>query len=116
MDKLQCTNCGGIINPRTLISEYCGTRYKESKGEPDVLTIHVDRPDIRVLQSRVRLGFEAVHVMGEEAAIAKCKERIASDMAEKLMPLIEIQSEYVPWEMSTVVNARLRVVDPKFKF
>lgn len=115
MEKLECKNCGGVINPNTYTCEYCGTKYKRDYNDQIVRIEHFQNP-VRVYTSQVILPKDQIDCMGTEnvskVAIAKLSRNLADAIAENM----ELYTEYDPYYMQQKITARIRIVEPKYMF
>lgn len=117
MDKLQCTNCGGNINPSTYVCEYCGTKYMRPKRDlPTQPLIVIDRPGVHTLQAKIRLDHNMIRLIGKEDASRICMERLVNELANNIAPFMEVETDNDIERMEQVVSARLRVVEPSYRF
>lgn len=117
MDKLQCTNCNGSINPATYVCEYCGTKYMRPRWSvPTEPLIIVERPGVHTLKAGVRLDRDMVATIGKENASKICMDQLVKALAENIAPFMEVKTDYDVVRMEQVVNARLRVVEPSYRF
>ena len=116
MEKLQCTNCGGTINPHTYVCEYCGTRYKK----PDIPTmmpmVTVEHPKCHTIAVESRVDPHMVDVLGEEEASKYVLENMANEIAHNLAPFISIEARSDPYMNVKIVRGKVRIVDPSFRF
>lgn len=115
MEKLQCTNCGGAINPTTYVCEYCGTRYKRP-NTPMMPTVMVETPKCHTIAVESRVDPHMVDVMGEEEASKYVLENMADQIAHSLAPFISIEARSAPCMNVKIVRGKVRVVDPSFRF
>ena len=119
MSKLKpliCPQCGGTINRSKRKCEYCGTQY--DLGYDDVLHFEVLQPGTHVLGSQAIMTDEMIQVMGSKKASEYILRRMAEEMAEQLIPFMDVKTELdpvYPWA-GTKIRARLRVIDPTFRF
>ena len=114
---LTCPNCGGRVNRDRLICEFCGTEFNKNCGEIGILKIeHVD-PNTRVLRAEARAAREQL-MIAPESVESFAKYEIAKQMAQKLLEgnMIEMTSE-MDWKTcEQEISARLRVLDPHYRF
>ena len=117
LEPLTCPNCGGAVNRGRLICEFCGTQFNKNCGEIGILKIeHVD-PNTRVLRTKVQISREQLMITPESVE-SYAKSEIAKDMARQLLEgnMIEMVSE-MDWKTcGQVISARLRVLDPHFRY
>ena len=115
MEKLQCVNCGGTINPHTYVCEYCGTRYKKPDHMRQNLVV-VEDPKVRTLGVETLVDRHMVEVLGEEDASKYTIETMTQELASSLAPFLSIETQYDPLKSAHVVRGKVRVVDPSFRF
>lgn len=108
-----CPQCGGKVNRATLICEMCGTAFKE---EPGLMRIVVDRPGVHVLQANHIIGNEMLGALGLKEASEMCIRRLAAEFAESIAPFMNVETEWEPRTNQTMIRARLRVIDPDYRF
>ena len=117
LQPFTCPNCGGRVNRDRLICEYCGTQFDRNRGEIGILKIeHVD-PNTRVLRAEVRATKEQL-MIAPESVESYAKSEIAKEMARQLLEgnMIEMVSK-MDWKTcEQVISARLRVLDPHFRY
>ena len=119
MSKLKpliCPQCGGTINRTNRKCEYCGTEY--DLGYDDVLHFEALHPGTHVLQSQALMTDEMLQVMGLEKASEYVLRKMAEEMATQLIPFMDVQTQIDPinpWD-GRKIRARLRVIDPTFRF
>lgn len=119
MSKLKpliCPQCGGTINRTRRKCEYCGTEY--DLGNDTILHFEALHPGTHVLGSQATMTDEMVRVMGFEKASEYILRRMAAEMAEHLIPLMDVKTELdpvYPWR-GRKIQARLRVIDPTYRF
>lgn len=111
LKPLICTGCGGHIDRQTLVCKMCGTAYRLDDNFMPV-RIEVRKGDIRVFESCIQLPREFVLDMGADEMSKMTLKEMAKNMAEKILPLIEYQTEYDMRREMYVTHGRLRVVDP----
>ena len=107
-----CTGCGGHIDRETLTCRSCGTAYRlddDFKPVPIVLC----KGNIRTFSSEVFVPREYMLDAPEVAEYSLHK--MAEQMAEKILPLIEYQTEFDMRHNMYVTYGRLRVVDPHWR-
>ena len=120
MEQCKCPNCGAAINVARRICEYCGTTFKldvllASKLEP--VKIVVQRPGVKVLGAIMQLNKFEISMLKEAGDLDRyTRERLAHIMAEKLMENMSIEYHNNDRLNSVECMARLRVIDPEFKF
>lgn len=117
LQPLTCPNCGGKVNRDRLICEFCGTEFNKNCGEIGILKIEHVEPNTRVLRAEVRVAREQL-MIAPESVEGYAKREIAEQMAQKLLEgnMIEMISEMDWKHCEQVISARLRVLDPRFRF
>lgn len=116
LKPLICPQCGGTINRSRRKCEYCGTEY--DLGYDNVLHFEALHPGTHVIQSQAIMTDEMIGIMGFEKASEYILRRMAAEMAEKLIPMMDVKTELDPvnpW-CGSKIQARLRVIDPTFRF
>lgn len=117
LKPMNCPNCGGRVNRDRLICEFCGTAFNKNCGEIGILKIEHVEPNTRVLRAEVRATREQL-MIAPESVESYAKREIAEQMARQLLEgkMIEMTSE-MDWKTcEQVISARLRVLDPHFRF
>lgn len=116
LKPLTCTNCAGTINRATMTCEYCGTKF-ESLYRNNELFMGVEHQSspVRVLQSQTSIPAELLRddCMG---VTNYAMSEIRQQLAKALEDCMEITTEYNPYEMRQVITARVRVLEPKYRF
>ena len=94
--RTNCPNCGAPVKIGAAYCEYCGTESETGY----VRKLYVDcRHGIQVVQNKQRIRYQ-----------------IARDIAEYIMPLLEIETEEDIPRDEYIVNSRIRVIDPAVRF
>ena len=112
MKEYKCPNCGATINRATMTCEYCGTKFREENSN----SVVVLRPGVHVLGCSRILRNEMAYVIGEEKASEYVLHEIAREMAECIIPFLDIKAVNEPITNSTKIVTRLRVVEPTYTF
>lgn len=115
MEKLQCTNCGGKINPQTYTCEYCGTRYKKPNIPMMPMVMH-EHPQCHTIAVESRVDPYTVNVLGEEETSKIVLEDMANEIAHKLAPFISIEARSDPFMNVKIIRGKVRIIDPSFRF
>ena len=108
-DKYKCSCCGGDIDRKTMTCEYCGTRYKEERG--NVLRVEMFQNPVRTLKSKMVLNGKYFKANPQECAEYAIKQ-LARDFAECIAPYMDVHYEYNPCECTAELSARIKVVEP----
>lgn len=118
LKPLNCPNCGGKVNREKMVCEYCGTPFKiEGNTEFGTLRIEHFTSPTRVIATQLRVSREQL-MIAPESVEGYAKREIAEQMAQKLLEgnMIEMISEMDWKSCEQVISARLRVLDPHFRF
>ena len=111
MKALICECCGGRIDRATMVCQMCGTAYKLDEYEQPIRIMEYSTK-VETLTSRVVLPRYLVEHMGTEDAMEMTLEKMAQQMAKKIMPLVEFTHEYEPINQEYVTYGRLKVANP----
>lgn len=114
---LTCPNCGGTVDRDRLICEYCGTQFDRNCGEIGILKIEQARSDVRYLGITTKVDRELLYLKSD-IVMKEVKRQTAEQLADKLLEgdLIEFSTHLDFEHCQEVVQARLRVLDPHYRF
>ena len=117
LKPMVCPNCGGAVNTARLICEFCGTKFKDADNNTDVIKIETFTSPTRVMNVESRIANEFVALCPEHV-LDKAKDDIAKRLARNLLQggLVEFTSEMDFARCEQVISARLRVLDPRYRF
>ena len=117
LEPLTCPNCGGRVNEARCVCEYCGTQFKSDEPDFGVFRIEHFTSPTRVLNMESRIANEYV-AHDPDMTIKYAKREIAERLADKLLQgeLIEFRSEMDMLHCQQIISARLRVLDPHYRF
>ena len=121
MKNLKCEYCGAPlkINPLSIyyegyICDYCGSKYKaDNEG---VIRIETYQNPVRTLIAKTYVSDDVVKGIGEEKAAEYSIKNLSSNLAESLAPMLTIEKEYDPQYMRHIITAKVRVVEPDYRF
>ena len=121
MKNLKCECCGASlkINPYNqyfddYFCDYCGSKYKaDNEG---VIRIETYQNPVRTLIAKTYVSDDAVKAIGEEKAAEYSIKNLSSNLAESLAPMLTIEKEYDPQYMRHIITAKVRVVEPDYRF
>lgn len=122
MEQCKCPNCGAPINVARRICEYCGTTFKLDdllSGQiEEPLKIVVAQPGVKVLGAIMQIDRYEMTMLQEGGDLDRyVRGRLAHIMAEKLMENMNIEYRQNPPYLNSVeYMAKLRILDPAFKF
>lgn len=118
LKPVNCPNCGSNrVDTARCVCEFCGTKFKIADPELGILRVEHYTAPTRVLGIETRIPNE-MHEYAPEQIIPYAKREIAERLADKLLQgeLIEFISE-MDWEhCQQVISARLRVLEPHYRF
>lgn len=121
MKNLKCECCGAPlkVNPISIyyddyICEYCGSKYKVENER--AIRIETYQNPVRTLMAKTYVDEYAVKVMGEEEAAEYSIKNLTRNLAESLAPMLTIEKEYDPQYMRHIITAKVRVVEPGYRF
>lgn len=75
-----------------------------------------ERQGMQVVKSQLHIGKEFAFKMEGNDLKEMIKHRMAQDIAEYIMPMVEIHATEDPVYDEIVYNGRLRVIDPSVRF
>lgn len=101
LTPMTCTNCGGTINRATMICEYCGTKFQDDGYAIKPLIIEHQTSPVRILKMQTSIPHE---LMRDEC------------MAKALEDMMTIEMTYDIRQMRHIITARVRVLEPDYRF
>ena len=121
MKNMKCECCGAPlkINPIAIyyegyICDYCGSKYKtDNEG---VIRIETYQNPVRTLIAKTYMSDDAVKAIGEEKVAEYSIKNLTRNLAESLAPMLTIEKEYDPQYMRHIITAKVRVVEPDYRF
>lgn len=114
LQPLTCKNCGGSINRSSYVCEYCGTAYEDRNGIPHI--IEVQQKPCRVLTTRTSIPEELLRSTARDSVIDFTMSDIRSQLAKALEDYLKIEMSFDPRTMRQIITARVRVIDPDYRF
>ena len=121
MKNLKCECCGAPlkINPISIyyegyICDYCGSKYKADND--GVIRIETYQNPVRTLIAKTCVTDDVVKDIGEEKAAEYSIKNLTRNLAESLAPMLTIEKEYDPQCMRHIITAKVRVVEPDYRF
>lgn len=118
LEPITCPNCGSNrIDTARRVCEFCGTKFKIADHELGILRVEHYTAPTRVLGIETIVPNE-MHEYAPDNVIPYAKREIAERLADKLLQgeLIEFTSEMDLKRCQQIISARLRVLDPKYRF
>ncbi len=112
MKAMVCKQCGAPINPRTMMCEYCGTKYRD---EPTFSVLHIERPGAITLGAAILVPDEEMWLLKDDIG-----HIVRNEMTRKLAEAIEPNVEYMisedPMQRAHIVKGRIRILPPGYRF
>ena len=117
LKPINCPNCGGRVDTARMVCEFCGTKFNNADGNTDVIRVETFTSPTRIMNVESRIPNEFVALCPEHV-LDKAKTEIAERLAHNLLQgeLIEFTSEMDFKHCEQVISARLRVLDPRYRF
>lgn len=111
-DKYICTCCGGRIDPTTMRCEYCGTQYKEERGE--FIRIETFRSPVQTITARRNVGDELFQNWSASEVAEYVLKDMASELAHLIIPMMEVQTSRNIYK-GVDITATVKIVEPAIK-
>lgn len=112
LKKLQCDNCGGLIDRATLICTCCGTQYERKTPEADTLKILHVGAKCDTLHSSIILEDEILRNCDTEDYIQFAIGELSRSIAKELTPYLAITRDSMPHTQQTLLTASVKVIRP----
>ena len=118
-EKLQCDNCGGVLDHEghdIFACKYCGMKYKITgwqREEIPVVKIVNNPSKYNVIGAKLMVSDEAKHYMRdniEEIVKRQLVDKISKFIYENFDNIVEWYSDYDICQMTTVYSAKMRVL------
>lgn len=105
-----CQCCGGTINRTTMKCEYCGTEYEKTDDQVR-LRVETFQNPVETLACRASItdGMMAIDL---EAASKLAMQSMCRQLAECLIPFMDVHVEHDPCTRIHHLEGRLKVVRP----
>jgi len=116
MKELRCPNCGGYVNPKTCVCEYCGTKFEKTFDSVPTIKYVVESPKVRTLAYAMHVDGNDVMHFGADKVSEWCVREMSSNLAKQLEPFITLEVEDDPCGFHKLVRGKVRLVDPSFRF
>lgn len=115
---LTCTNCAGKINRATMTCEYCGTQFESLNANNEVVMVveHQSSP-VRILRAQTTIPIELMRGMSKDFYVADmAMDDIRKQLAKALEDCMTIEMTYDIKTMKQIITAKVRVLEPDFRF
>lgn len=116
---LICPQCGGVINPSRNRCEYCGVYFETMNQLPNFEPkIHIvsEHVPTRIYMARAAVDMNFVEIMEKDFIMDAAKEQLAYEISRKIMESMDIKIEQDRCLNRLNFTARIRCLDPGFKF
>ena len=116
LQKLQCDNCGGHIDGRTLVCQSCGMEYMLNE-DFSLHRIEVTERRLIVLEGKVAVPAYLVRDSDDLQELSEMTLRDMSEkMAKKLLPFMEFQTLFNGLENKLETYAKISVAEPNINY
>lgn len=115
LKKYECTQCGGNIDPATMVCEYCGSKFKDN-GEDRPIFISKFDPKMDVLKAEVIIPNEAVYCLGAQAASEAAIKELVNTISKSLTQYLDVMIEDDICHNSNILHGKLRLIRPDMRF
>lgn len=118
-EKLQCDNCGGVLDHEghdIFACKYCGMKYKITgwqREEIPVVKIVTNPSKYNVIGANLMVADEVKHYMRggvEEMVKRQLVNKISEYIYENFDNIVEWYSDYDICKMTTIYSAKMRVL------
>lgn len=118
-EKLQCDNCGGVLDHEghdIFACKYCGMKYKITgwqREEIPIVKIVTNPSKYNVIGANLMVTDEVKHYMRggvEEIVKRQLVNKISEYIYENFDNIVEWYSDYDICKMTTVYSAKMRVL------
>ena len=116
---MTCANCAGTINRATMTCEYCGTKYEGlyADGMLHCVVEHQSSP-VKILKLETSIPEELLRPdsLARESVADFAMGNIRDQLAKALEDCMEIEMHYDIRQMRQIITARVRVLEPNYRF
>lgn len=113
LKPISCPNCGGRVDTARMVCEFCGTKFDY---EMQPLRIETYTCPVRTFQSRTAISDEIISYYDGDYVAEYAMRDITKQLAEHLREMLELRTEYDARHCQHIITARMRVVDPNYRF
>lgn len=118
LTPMTCPNCAGKINRATMTCEYCGTQFESLNANNEMVMVveHQSSP-VRILRAQTTIPLEFIRGISKDSIIVdRAKNELKRQLANKLEDCIEIETTYDFKTCRQIFTAKVRVLEPDFRF
>ena len=115
LKPMNCPNCGGTVDRARMICEYCGTRFKQDETSP-TLRLETYSCPIRPFIVQTMIPSEYLQSDNTDYIAEYAMRDITSRLADSLKEMLELRREHDFMHNQEIITARIRVVDPNYRF
>ena len=108
-----CPQCGGRVNRATLVCEMCGTAFRE---DAPYHIVQIENPRVHTLAASVSLPYETAYALSAKELSELAMRELVQELSQCLYPFMDIKSEEASDFFGTKVTARIRILDPQYRF
>lgn len=118
LKPLTCTNCAGKINRDTMTCEYCGTKYQFDADMMMPLRVECQTSPVKILKMQTTVPEELLRrdCMAKEQVTEMVMGNIRDQLAKALEDCMTIEMHYDYREMRQIITAKVRVLEPDYRF
>lgn len=110
MRTLECKNCGGTIDRRTMKCPYCDTQYERQHGST-MVQFAVERPGVHVIRAQAMVADE-IAMRNPEAAAKIAEDQLRRSLADGLLDYMRCVTTVDPRRCCRIIRGEVRVVEP----
>lgn len=119
LTPMTCTNCAGTINRATMTCEYCGTQFESLNANNEmVMVVEHQSSQVRVLRTQTSIPAELLRddCMAKNSVAYMAMDDIRRQLAKALEDCMTIEMTYDIKTMRQIITAKVRVLEPDFRF
>lgn len=115
---MTCANCAGTINRATMTCEYCGTKYHFDDGGMMPLRVECQTSPVKIFKMQTSIPEELLRddCLAKKSVANMAMEDIRDQLAKALEDCMEIEMHYDIRQMRQVITAKVRVLEPDYRF
>ena len=114
MKELKCPNCGGMINPASMVCEYCGSRFENKKENLILLEEH--RPGVDVIAAKVSVSRLDMQYLSPEEVSSYAVNSLIKQLSNCIAPYMKISRTTNMKQLSDDFVGEIRVLKQGYRF